>query len=189
MHYLLLYQYTAHWSGLLIYKYEHLWQEVSVKSLILKGPLRPVGLLLLKTIMLKVAMMSHVAHGSLIYKNGYWSESLFWYTGSPQKPVDVYVYLLNATAVNITWTANSNDSFTPVTGYMVNITCDDHWFTLNTSENVLILSMLETGKEYKFTVKAYNQYCIGLESEPVYFIVHHKYFKCGLNSICVFTKN
>ncbi|XP_078324320.1 uncharacterized protein LOC111127022 isoform X3 [Crassostrea virginica] len=89
--------------------------------------------------------------------------------GSPQKPVDVYVHPLNATAVNITWTANSNDSFTPVTGYMVNITCDDHWFTLNTSENVLILSMLETGKEYKFTVKAYNQYYIGLESEPVYF--------------------
>nr|XP_022327712.1 uncharacterized protein LOC111127022 [Crassostrea virginica] len=26
--------------------------------------------------------------------------------GSPQKPVDVYVYPLNATAVNITWTAN-----------------------------------------------------------------------------------
>ena len=32
--------------GLLIYKYEHLWQEVSVKSLILRWPLRPVGLLL-----------------------------------------------------------------------------------------------------------------------------------------------
>ena len=31
--------------GLLIYKYEPLWQEVSVKSLILRWPLRPVGLL------------------------------------------------------------------------------------------------------------------------------------------------
>ena len=31
--------------GLLIYKYESLWQEVSVKSLILSRPLRPVGLL------------------------------------------------------------------------------------------------------------------------------------------------
>ena len=30
--------------GLLIYKYEPLWQEVSVKSLIIKWPLRPVGL-------------------------------------------------------------------------------------------------------------------------------------------------
>ena len=30
----------------LIYKYEHLWLEVSVKSLILRWPLRPVGLLL-----------------------------------------------------------------------------------------------------------------------------------------------
>ena len=35
-----------HWMmGLLIYKYEPLWQEVSVKSLIFKWPLRPVGLL------------------------------------------------------------------------------------------------------------------------------------------------
>ena len=32
--------------GLLIYKYEPFWQEVSVKSLILRWPLRPVGLLL-----------------------------------------------------------------------------------------------------------------------------------------------
>ena len=32
--------------GLLIYKYEPLWQEVSVKSLILRWPLRPLGLLL-----------------------------------------------------------------------------------------------------------------------------------------------
>ena len=31
--------------GLLIYKYEPFWQEVSVKSLILRWPLRPVGLL------------------------------------------------------------------------------------------------------------------------------------------------
>ena len=31
--------------GLLIYKYELLWQEVSVKSLIPRWPLRPVGLL------------------------------------------------------------------------------------------------------------------------------------------------
>ena len=31
---------------LLIYKYEPLWQEVSVKSVILRWPLRPVGLLL-----------------------------------------------------------------------------------------------------------------------------------------------
>ena len=31
--------------GLLICKYEALWQEVSVKSLILRWPLRPVGLL------------------------------------------------------------------------------------------------------------------------------------------------
>ena len=33
--------------GLLIYKYEPFWQEVSVKSLILRWPLRPVGLLLM----------------------------------------------------------------------------------------------------------------------------------------------
>ena len=32
--------------GLLIYKYEPFWQEVSVKSVILRWPLRPVGLLL-----------------------------------------------------------------------------------------------------------------------------------------------
>ena len=32
--------------GLLIYKYEPFWQEVGVKSLILRWPLRPVGLLL-----------------------------------------------------------------------------------------------------------------------------------------------
>ena len=31
--------------GLLMYKYEPLWQEVSVKCLILRWPLRPVGLL------------------------------------------------------------------------------------------------------------------------------------------------
>ena len=31
--------------GLLIYKYEPFWQEVSVKYLILRWPLRPVGLL------------------------------------------------------------------------------------------------------------------------------------------------
>ena len=33
--------------GLLIYKYEPFWQEVIVKSLILRWLLRPVGLLLL----------------------------------------------------------------------------------------------------------------------------------------------
>ena len=33
--------------GLLIHKYEPLWQEVNVKSLILRCPLRPVGLLLI----------------------------------------------------------------------------------------------------------------------------------------------
>ena len=32
--------------GLLRYKFEPFWQDVSVKSLIIKGPLRPVGLLL-----------------------------------------------------------------------------------------------------------------------------------------------
>ena len=32
--------------GLLIYKYEHLWLEVSEKSLILRWPLRPEGLLI-----------------------------------------------------------------------------------------------------------------------------------------------
>ena len=31
--------------GLLIYKFEPFWQEVSVESLILRWPLRPVGLL------------------------------------------------------------------------------------------------------------------------------------------------
>ena len=41
-----------HWfifsmMGLLIYKYEPFWQEVSVKSVILRWLLRPVGLLLL----------------------------------------------------------------------------------------------------------------------------------------------
>ena len=34
--------------GLLLYKYEPFWQEVSVKSLILTWPLRPLGLLLEK---------------------------------------------------------------------------------------------------------------------------------------------
>ena len=33
--------------GLLIYKYEPLWQEVSVKFLIFKWPLKPVGLFLI----------------------------------------------------------------------------------------------------------------------------------------------
>ena len=39
--------------GTLIYKYDLFWQEVSVKSLILRWPLRPVGLLLLSTIVSK----------------------------------------------------------------------------------------------------------------------------------------
>ena len=62
MYYLLLYQYTAHWrdndtafryhrwfSFILWwgcwYKYEPFWQIISVKSLILRWPLRPMGLL------------------------------------------------------------------------------------------------------------------------------------------------
>ena len=36
--------------GLLIYKYEPLWQEVSVKSVILRWPLRPVGLLFINSL-------------------------------------------------------------------------------------------------------------------------------------------
>ena len=43
--------------GLLIYKYEPLWQEVSVNSLILRWPLRPVGLLLTSDSYL------HLVHG------------------------------------------------------------------------------------------------------------------------------
>ena len=68
MLYLLLYQHTVHYllvyswilvlfsyatvvfyllyDGLFTCKYEHLWQEVNVESLILKWPLRPLGLLL-----------------------------------------------------------------------------------------------------------------------------------------------
>ena len=64
MYFLLLYQYTSHWlhyDAAFLYncwflfiiimelrcKYAPFWQEFSVKSLILRWPLRPVGLLLL----------------------------------------------------------------------------------------------------------------------------------------------
>ena len=43
--YHLWFSFTYSIIGLLIYKYKPLWQEVSVKSLILRWPLRPVGLL------------------------------------------------------------------------------------------------------------------------------------------------
>ena len=42
------FSFTVFYDGLLIYKYEPLWQEVSLKSLILRWPLMPVGLLLEK---------------------------------------------------------------------------------------------------------------------------------------------
>lgn len=68
--------------------------------------------------------------------------------------------------MNITWEAPVNDS--SVIGYMVNITDGDNWFTLNTSDTSLVVSRLETGKNYAITVAAFNQYSISLQSEPVH---------------------
>lgn len=55
-----------------------------------------------------------------------------------------------------------------VIGFMVNITHGDNWFTLNTSDTSLVVSRLETGKNYTITVSAFNQNSISLQSEPVY---------------------
>lgn len=73
---------------------------------------------------------------------------------------------MNPTSVNITWEAPVNDS--SVIGYMVNITDGDNWFTLNTSDTSLVVSRLETGKNYAITVAAFNHYSRSLLSEPVY---------------------
>eukprot|EP00105_Crassostrea_gigas_P042644 XP_019926792.1 PREDICTED: uncharacterized protein LOC105337756 isoform X2 [Crassostrea gigas] len=83
---------------------------------------------------------------------------------SPAK--DHHAHQVNPTSVNITWEVPMNDS--SVIGYMVNITDGDNWFTLNTSDTSLVVSRLETGKNYAITVAAFNQYSRSLLSEPVY---------------------
>ena len=87
MYFLLLYQYTSHWLdydaaflyncwflflmilGLLICKYAPFWQEFSVKSLILRWPLRPSGLLLLGKCRSEIEV-SLTIHNQLIDRRG-----------------------------------------------------------------------------------------------------------------------
>lgn len=78
----------------------------------------------------------------------------------------VHVHQVNTTTVHITWEAPMNNS--SVIGFMVNITHGDNWFTLNTSDTSLVVSRLETRKNYTITVSAFNQNSISLQSEPVY---------------------
>ena len=90
MYYLLLYQYAAHFvkglwccfpipslifiysmMRLLIYKYKPLWQEVSVKSLTLRWPLRPVGLLLV--INIYTTALRILSRGTPQYRHESWT--------------------------------------------------------------------------------------------------------------------
>lgn len=89
---------------------------------------------------------------------------------SPAK--DVRVHQVNTTAVNITWEAPVNDS--SVIGYIVNITDGDNWFTLNTSDTSIVVSKLETGKNYTITVAAFNKNSNSLQSESVYIELQEK---------------
>ena len=75
--------------GLLIYKYEPFWQEVSGKSLILRWPLRPVGLLFViaNTCVRKhgekncITKFQNTIYASIIQNNLEQSENLQTYFG------------------------------------------------------------------------------------------------------------
>ena len=66
-----LYHHDFHISmmGLLIHKYEPLWQEVNVKSLILRCPLRPVGLLLIFYMIIRFIQLCNINTSCVIFFN------------------------------------------------------------------------------------------------------------------------